>query len=72
MKWFEAVQTGLPMCILGALFGPIRLRAQYVFWGWKETQKVWGSRKWVKACRCLVPPQEAKARRMRQKRKLRQ
>ncbi|XP_005346223.1 ubiquinone biosynthesis protein COQ4 homolog, mitochondrial [Microtus ochrogaster] len=28
VKWFEAVQTGLPMCILGALFGPIRLRAQ--------------------------------------------
>lgn len=27
MKWFEAVQTGLPMCILGALFGPIRLSA---------------------------------------------
>lgn len=27
VKWFEAVQTGLPMCILGALFGPIRLRA---------------------------------------------
>ncbi|XP_040487911.1 ubiquinone biosynthesis protein COQ4 homolog, mitochondrial isoform X1 [Ursus maritimus] len=28
VKWFEAVQTGLPMCILGALFGPIRLSAQ--------------------------------------------
>ncbi|GAB1286165.1 Ubiquinone biosynthesis protein COQ4 homolog, mitochondrial [Apodemus speciosus] len=28
VKWFEAVQTGLPMCILGAVFGPIRLRAQ--------------------------------------------
>ncbi|XP_021499353.1 ubiquinone biosynthesis protein COQ4 homolog, mitochondrial [Meriones unguiculatus] len=28
VKWFEAVQTGLPMCILGALFGPLRLRAQ--------------------------------------------
>lgn len=28
VKWFEAVQTGLPMCILGALFGPIRLRTQ--------------------------------------------
>lgn len=28
VKWFEAVQTGLPMCILGALFGPVRLRAQ--------------------------------------------
>ncbi|XP_037706921.1 ubiquinone biosynthesis protein COQ4 homolog, mitochondrial [Choloepus didactylus] len=28
VKWFEAVQTGLPMCILGALFGPIRLNAQ--------------------------------------------
>ncbi|XP_062063440.1 long-chain fatty acid transport protein 4 isoform X3 [Lepus europaeus] len=27
VKWFEAVQTGLPMCILGALFGPIRLSA---------------------------------------------
>ncbi|KAM6217647.1 ubiquinone biosynthesis protein COQ4 homolog, mitochondrial-like [Rhynchocyon petersi] len=28
VKWFEAVQTGLPMCILGALFGPLRLSAQ--------------------------------------------
>lgn len=28
VKWFEAVQTGLPMCILGALFGPIRLSVQ--------------------------------------------
>ncbi|XP_061289668.1 ubiquinone biosynthesis protein COQ4 homolog, mitochondrial isoform X3 [Bos javanicus] len=28
VKWFEAVQTGLPMCVLSALFGPIRLSAQ--------------------------------------------
>ncbi|XP_045144448.1 ubiquinone biosynthesis protein COQ4 homolog, mitochondrial [Echinops telfairi] len=28
VKWFEAVQTGLPMCLLGALFGPLRLSAQ--------------------------------------------
>ncbi|KAJ6654629.1 hypothetical protein lerEdw1_006782 [Lerista edwardsae] len=28
VKWFEAVQTGLPMCILGALFGPVRLNAR--------------------------------------------
>ncbi|XP_017911361.1 PREDICTED: ubiquinone biosynthesis protein COQ4 homolog, mitochondrial isoform X2 [Capra hircus] len=28
VKWFEAVQTGLPMCILSALFGPIQLSAQ--------------------------------------------
>uniref|UniRef100_A0A2K6A585 Ubiquinone biosynthesis protein COQ4 homolog, mitochondrial n=1 Tax=Mandrillus leucophaeus TaxID=9568 RepID=A0A2K6A585_MANLE len=28
VKRFEAVQTGLPMCILGALFGPIQLSAQ--------------------------------------------
>ncbi|XP_047380763.1 ubiquinone biosynthesis protein COQ4 homolog, mitochondrial isoform X2 [Sciurus carolinensis] len=28
VKWFEAVQTRLPMCILGALFGPVRLSAQ--------------------------------------------
>ncbi|KFO31897.1 Ubiquinone biosynthesis protein COQ4 like protein, mitochondrial [Fukomys damarensis] len=28
VKWFEAVQTALPMCVLGALFGPVRLRAQ--------------------------------------------
>ncbi|XP_019366108.1 PREDICTED: ubiquinone biosynthesis protein COQ4 homolog, mitochondrial [Gavialis gangeticus] len=27
VKWFEAVQTGLPMCALGAVFGPIRLKA---------------------------------------------
>ncbi|XP_078082840.1 ubiquinone biosynthesis protein COQ4 homolog, mitochondrial [Mustelus asterias] len=25
VKWFEAVQTGLPMCILGAVFGPLLL-----------------------------------------------
>lgn len=28
VKWFEAVQTGLPMCILGAVFGPLRLDAR--------------------------------------------
>ncbi|CAI5794437.1 biosynthesis COQ4 homolog, mitochondrial isoform X1 [Podarcis lilfordi] len=28
VKWFEAVQTGLPMCILGAAFGPLRLNAR--------------------------------------------
>ncbi|XP_063792315.1 ubiquinone biosynthesis protein COQ4 homolog, mitochondrial isoform X2 [Pseudophryne corroboree] len=28
VKWFEAVQTGLPMCILGAVFGPLRLSAK--------------------------------------------
>uniref|UniRef100_A0A8D0H981 Ubiquinone biosynthesis protein COQ4 homolog, mitochondrial n=1 Tax=Sphenodon punctatus TaxID=8508 RepID=A0A8D0H981_SPHPU len=28
VKWFEAVQTGLPMCILGAMFGPVRLNAR--------------------------------------------
>ncbi|XP_075435195.1 ubiquinone biosynthesis protein COQ4 homolog, mitochondrial [Ascaphus truei] len=27
VKWFEAVQTGLPMCILGAVFGPLRLNS---------------------------------------------
>ncbi|KAJ7988593.1 hypothetical protein DPEC_G00325160 [Dallia pectoralis] len=25
VKWFEAVQTGLPMCFLGAILGPLRL-----------------------------------------------
>ncbi|NWZ20091.1 COQ4 protein, partial [Asarcornis scutulata] len=28
VKWFEAVQTGLPMCILGAAFGPVRLNTR--------------------------------------------
>ncbi|XP_055577042.1 ubiquinone biosynthesis protein COQ4 homolog, mitochondrial isoform X1 [Falco biarmicus] len=28
VKWFEAVQTGLPMCVLGAVFGPIHLDAR--------------------------------------------
>ncbi|XP_063289049.1 ubiquinone biosynthesis protein COQ4 homolog, mitochondrial [Pelobates fuscus] len=28
VKWFEAVQTGLPMCILGAVFGPLRLNTK--------------------------------------------
>lgn len=27
VKWFEAIQTGLPMCVLGAAFGPLRLNA---------------------------------------------
>ncbi|KAL7637293.1 UNVERIFIED_CONTAM: hypothetical protein RMT77_012018 [Armadillidium vulgare] len=26
VKWIEATQTGLPMCISGALFGPLRFR----------------------------------------------
>ncbi|XP_076113356.1 LOW QUALITY PROTEIN: ubiquinone biosynthesis protein COQ4 homolog, mitochondrial-like [Mytilus galloprovincialis] len=34
VKWVEAIQTGLPMCALGAFFGPLRLgsvnRQQYV------------------------------------------
>lgn len=28
VKWFEAIQTGLPMCVLGAAFGPVRLSAR--------------------------------------------
>ncbi|KAM8934341.1 ubiquinone biosynthesis protein COQ4 homolog, mitochondrial [Pelodytes ibericus] len=28
VKWFEAVQTGLPMCVLGAVFGPLRLNTK--------------------------------------------
>ncbi|XP_028827683.1 ubiquinone biosynthesis protein COQ4 homolog, mitochondrial [Denticeps clupeoides] len=28
VKWFEAVQTGLPMCILGAALGPVRLSSR--------------------------------------------
>ncbi|XP_015263414.1 PREDICTED: ubiquinone biosynthesis protein COQ4 homolog, mitochondrial [Gekko japonicus] len=28
VKWFEAVQTGLPMCILGAVVGPVRLNTR--------------------------------------------
>ncbi|XP_054853857.1 ubiquinone biosynthesis protein COQ4 homolog, mitochondrial isoform X2 [Eublepharis macularius] len=31
VKWFEAVQTGLPMCVLGALFGPVRLNARKLY-----------------------------------------
>ncbi|XP_051893103.1 ubiquinone biosynthesis protein COQ4 homolog, mitochondrial [Pristis pectinata] len=30
VKWFEAVQTGLPMCILGAVFGPLRMSARNI------------------------------------------
>ncbi|XP_048414767.1 ubiquinone biosynthesis protein COQ4 homolog, mitochondrial [Stegostoma tigrinum] len=30
VKWFEAVQTGLPMCILGAVFGPLHLSARNI------------------------------------------
>nr|XP_033817020.1 ubiquinone biosynthesis protein COQ4 homolog, mitochondrial isoform X2 [Geotrypetes seraphini] len=28
VKWFEAIQTGLPMCILGATLGPLRLNSK--------------------------------------------
>ncbi|KAG5834725.1 hypothetical protein ANANG_G00264630 [Anguilla anguilla] len=28
VKWFEAAQTGLPMCILGAALGPLRLSSR--------------------------------------------
>ncbi|KAJ8408660.1 hypothetical protein AAFF_G00252950 [Aldrovandia affinis] len=28
VKWFEAAQTGLPMCIMGAALGPLRLSAR--------------------------------------------
>uniref|UniRef100_A0A8C3G0X6 Uncharacterized protein n=1 Tax=Cyclopterus lumpus TaxID=8103 RepID=A0A8C3G0X6_CYCLU len=30
VKWFEAAQTGLPMCALGAVLGPLR-RLQSLF-----------------------------------------
>ncbi|XP_043575747.1 ubiquinone biosynthesis protein COQ4 homolog, mitochondrial isoform X1 [Chiloscyllium plagiosum] len=30
VKWFEALQTGLPMCILGAMFGPLHLSARNI------------------------------------------
>ncbi len=26
VKWFEAIQTGLPMCISAAMLGPLRLK----------------------------------------------
>lgn len=29
VKWFEAAQTGLPMCALGAVLGPLRLNVRY-------------------------------------------
>ena len=30
VKWIEAINTKLPMCIGGAIFGAIRLRPKYV------------------------------------------
>ncbi|XP_072422373.1 ubiquinone biosynthesis protein COQ4 homolog, mitochondrial isoform X2 [Chiloscyllium punctatum] len=30
VKWFEAMQTGLPMCILGAIFGPLHLSTRNI------------------------------------------
>ncbi|XP_015248223.1 PREDICTED: ubiquinone biosynthesis protein COQ4 homolog, mitochondrial isoform X2 [Cyprinodon variegatus] len=33
VKWFEAAQTGLPMCALGALLGPLRLNARSSVFG---------------------------------------
>lgn len=29
VKWFEGIQLGLPMCILGGLFGALRLYPKY-------------------------------------------
>lgn len=29
VKWFEAAQTGLPMCIMGAVLGPLRLSTRW-------------------------------------------
>ncbi|XP_064649723.1 ubiquinone biosynthesis protein COQ4 homolog, mitochondrial-like [Lineus longissimus] len=40
VKWVEAIQTGLPMCFLGALFSPLRFgpvyRQRYLsaYWAW--------------------------------------
>lgn len=28
VKWVEAIQTKLPMCVGGAIFGPIRLKTK--------------------------------------------
>ncbi|KAK7895194.1 hypothetical protein WMY93_020519 [Mugilogobius chulae] len=30
VKWFEAANTGLPMCVLGAVLGPIRLKTSHL------------------------------------------
>ena len=30
VKWFEAAQTGLPLCVLGGAVAPIRLPFRYV------------------------------------------
>lgn len=30
VKWFEAAQTGLPMCALGGVLGPLRLNTRYM------------------------------------------
>ena len=29
MKWFEMVQTGLPMCTFGSFLAPLRLKRRY-------------------------------------------
>ncbi|XP_055010022.1 ubiquinone biosynthesis protein COQ4 homolog, mitochondrial isoform X2 [Boleophthalmus pectinirostris] len=30
VKWFEAANTGLPMCALGAILGPLRLKTRHL------------------------------------------
>lgn len=30
VKWVEAIQTGLPMCVAAAILGPLRFRTKYV------------------------------------------
>ena len=30
VKWVEGIQTGLPMCLGGAVFAPVRLQSKYV------------------------------------------
>ena len=55
VKWYEMVQTGLPMTALGSVFGPIaldwrartKLATEYVPWALKYVGE------WARGCVCV-------------------
>ncbi|XP_078739185.1 ubiquinone biosynthesis protein COQ4 homolog, mitochondrial [Lampetra fluviatilis] len=51
VKWFEAVHTGLPMCIMGAAFGPLKLSSRRL---WELRVALPWAVSAALSCRCLL------------------
>ncbi|XP_032835473.2 ubiquinone biosynthesis protein COQ4 homolog, mitochondrial [Petromyzon marinus] len=51
VKWFEAVHTGLPMCIMGAAFGPLKLSSRRL---WELRLVLPWAVSAALSCRCLL------------------